>query len=95
MALEKSDTYYENNHRRHRDAYEIYLRSDKWQKKRQAVIERQKGICQGCESEPIEEIHHLTYTHKYNELLFQLVGLCATCHNNLHFVGVAKSEYEP
>ena len=63
--------------------HDEYLKSPQWKKKRQLVIERDK-VCQGCLSSPIEEIHHLSYKNWTDELFFQLVGLCRSCHQKLH-----------
>ena len=67
-----------------RMGYDEYLRSPEWKYKRSLVISREKNICQGCRSMPIEEVHHSTYSHITRELLFQLVGLCSECHRKAH-----------
>jgi 5-methylcytosine-specific restriction endonuclease McrA len=66
--------------------YYAYLRSSKWKQKRNLVFEREGGICQGCLEEPIEHVHHLNYSHLFDELLFELVGLCETCHRRTHWL---------
>ncbi len=66
--------------------YYAYLQSAKWQKKRDQVFQRENGICQGCREEPIENTHHTNYAHLYDEPLFELVGLCETCHRKVHFI---------
>ncbi len=68
-----------------REKYQNYLSSDEWRAKRNLVFMREDGICQGCSSEPIEHVHHTTYAHLYDELLFELVGLCENCHRKAHF----------
>jgi 5-methylcytosine-specific restriction endonuclease McrA len=64
----------------------MYLSSREWAMKRSRVIDREKCICQGCGDEPIEHVHHLTYTHIFDELLFELVGLCESCHRRAHWI---------
>ena len=64
--------------------YKHYLSSPEWKAKRLLVIERENGICQGCRIAPIAEVHHETYKTLGNELLFQLVGLCSSCHRKAH-----------
>ena len=64
--------------------YQEYLRSEQWRAKRQMIIKREKNICQGCHNNPIEEVHHATYSNIGDELLFQLVGLCSDCHRRTH-----------
>lgn len=68
------------------EKYRNYLRSKQWKSRRDAVFQREGGICQGCKEEPIEHVHHTTYAHIYHELLFELVGLCETCHRRVHFL---------
>jgi 5-methylcytosine-specific restriction endonuclease McrA len=75
--------------------YHSYLESPEWKEKRRLVIERENGICQGCNSEHIEEVHHLTYTHLYDELLFHLVGLCENCHRKSHFIDFSFDPWKP
>jgi hypothetical protein len=67
-----------------RIGYDEYLRSPEWKHKRSLVISREKNTCQGCGIMPIEEVHHSTYSHIGDELLFQLVGLCSECHRKVH-----------
>jgi len=66
------------------DWYNQYLQTNEWKERRQSVIKRENGLCQGCQNAPIEEIHHLTYKCVGIEPLFQLVGLCSECHKLIH-----------
>ncbi len=66
--------------------YQAYLRSDKWRAKRTLVMEREGGICQGCQMARADEVHHKTYAHVEDELLFELVALCSPCHRRCHFI---------
>ena len=63
-----------------RAEYADYLLSTGWQMRRQLVMARQRWICEGCGSARAVDIHHLTYAHFGNELLFELVALCRPCH---------------
>lgn len=66
-------------------AYESYIQgSSAWQDKRQDVLERCKGICEGCGKERATCVHHTNYDTLYNELLYSLKGLCSTCHKIAH-----------
>ncbi len=67
--------------------YYRYLDSKEWRLKRDLVFQREKGMCQGCGEESIENVHHLTYLHLFDEMLFELVGLCENCHRKCHFIG--------
>lgn len=64
--------------------YDEYLASDVWLQKRQKVIQRAGGECEGCLSAPATAVHHLTYQHVGNEYLFELVAVCESCHDKLH-----------
>lgn len=63
-----------------RERYAEYRLSTEWQTRRRLVMQRQRGICQGCGTERAVDVHHLTYLHFQNELLFELVALCRVCH---------------
>lgn len=71
------------------DSYTPYLSSPAWAKRRRQVLERAKGSCEGCGENPPTEVHHLTYAHVGNEFLFELVALCASCHDRIHADGDA------
>lgn len=66
------------------DCYTEYLNSPEWKAKKQAVLDRCKGICEGCLSAPVEMVHHQSYKNVGNELLFELVGICRKCHEVTH-----------
>lgn len=66
------------------DTYNAHIRSDKWRELRRKVIKRCGGICEGCAVNDVDHIHHTTYTHLGNELLFELLGLCHDCHERTH-----------
>jgi hypothetical protein len=67
-----------------RRLYDEYRRSEAWRRKRQLVLKRAAGLCEGCGSAPATEVHHLTYAHIFGEYLFELVALCAACHRDYH-----------
>ena len=67
-----------------RTAYHEYLQTDKWQAKRKAILERDKHLCQGCLHARATVVHHLTYDNVKDELAFQLISLCRTCHARIH-----------
>ena len=69
-----------------RSEYAEYLKSERWSQKRNAVLIRDRFLCQGCLSNKATEVHHLTYSHVGNELLFQLVSVCRKCHLAIHGV---------
>jgi 5-methylcytosine-specific restriction endonuclease McrA len=61
-----------------------YLQTDAWKAKRAKVLERAKGICEGCLERPATQVHHVTYEHWKDELLFELVAVCRSCHLKAH-----------
>ena len=64
--------------------YQLYLRSPEWREKRELVMKRAGRMCEGCARKPAAQVHHLTYAHIRNELLFELVALCDGCHAVAH-----------
>lgn len=64
--------------------YNAYLRSPEWDAKRSAVLKRANGKCEGCGKNTATAVHHLTYAHVGNELLFELAALCKECHKKAH-----------
>ena len=64
--------------------YDDYLRSPDWRRRRALVIDRAHGRCEGCASAPATQVHHLSYDRVGNEMLFDLVALCSTCHDRVH-----------
>ncbi len=74
----------EAQNREWQEWFQAYLRSPRWARKRQAVLDRDEGLCQGCRNAPAYQAHHLTYAHAGNELLFELISLCRACHERAH-----------
>ena len=64
--------------------YNSYLDSHEWKKVRKRVLERDKWLCQGCLEKQASQVHHLTYEHAGEELLFELISVCDSCHDRLH-----------
>lgn len=64
--------------------YDQYLASEEWAEKRRAVLQRDAGVCQGCQQRKASQVHHISYAHVGDELLFELVALCHDCHRRSH-----------
>lgn len=64
--------------------YHRYLESDDWKQKRNLVLKRSGEVCEGCRRASATQVHHLTYEHVYEELLYELVALCKECHVTAH-----------
>tara|TARA_R110000868_G_C10960892_1_gene768479 strand:- start:3211 stop:3744 length:534 start_codon:yes stop_codon:yes gene_type:complete len=73
-----------DEHQRWWREYSEYLQTPEWKEKRQLVLKRANGLCEGCGKSIANEVHHLTYQRAGNEMLFDLVALCAGCHHSIH-----------
>lgn len=76
-----------------RAAYLAYLGSEEWQVRRQKVL-RRDPVCRACEEAKSEQVHHLTYERIFREPLFDLVGICRRCHEEIHQEGVLDMAFE-
>lgn len=74
-----------------REKYGLYLASREWSVLKEAVHARAKGVCERCNVNKIDAVHHLTYIRKYEEQLDDLQGLCKGCHDFNH----GKSDVDP
>lgn len=70
--------------RAQQEAYEQYMSSAAWKRKRMQVLEREQHLCQGCRINRAVHVHHTTYDHFGDELLFELVAVCQSCHERIH-----------
>jgi len=61
-----------------------YYNSITWKNIRVKILKRDNYICQGCLSNKATEVHHLSYQNFKDELYFQLISLCRTCHSKIH-----------
>jgi 5-methylcytosine-specific restriction endonuclease McrA len=66
------------------ERYDNYLLSNGWRKRRALVMGRANNLCEGCGTRRATQVHHLTYTHVFNEFLWELVALCDECHSRVH-----------
>jgi hypothetical protein len=80
VSLKKDYNYYNSSSYK----YFLYLTSETWKKKRQAIHDRDNNICRICANEASTEVHHLTYKNIYNEPLEDLIAVCNTCHKKEH-----------
>jgi 5-methylcytosine-specific restriction endonuclease McrA len=67
--------------------YQEYLQSPEWREKRERVLNRCNGICEGCGKAIATVVHHITYQNVGNEFLFELLGMCKDCHTRYHNAG--------
>ena len=64
--------------------YERYLGTAYWRAKSKEAIACANFLCQRCYKRPATQSHHLTYDRVGNELLTDLLPVCAPCHRALH-----------
>ena len=65
--------------------YEDYIqRKPEWKERRELVMTRCGGICEGCLIKRATEVHHLNYDTLFDELLWDLKGVCRECHMKAH-----------
>ncbi len=70
-----------------RKAYETYLGSPEWQKRRLAALQRADFRCQTCNVPKAEaelHAHHRTYVRLGDEDSKDLTILCRRCHGLIH-----------
>lgn len=70
--------------------YNAYLQTPKWRAKREAVMRRDEHLCQACLSARATDVHHLTYSHLFDEPLFDLIAVCRPCHDRITAMDRAK-----
>ena len=64
--------------------YDQYIDSPAWKALWRAVMERSRGICEGCGCRPATQVHHETYKNFGNEFLWELRAVCDHCHRRCH-----------
>ena len=64
--------------------YNEYLRSERWQDKREATLQRDGFRCQICLIATATQVHHLTYANVFSEEEEDLLSVCKSCHDNEH-----------
>lgn len=66
------------------ELYREYLKSEKWQSKRNLVMARDNYTCQSYLSANATQVHHKSYKNVFDEPLFDLVAICEPCHKRYH-----------
>ena len=73
-----------------------FLSTQRWKKKRAAILRRDKYLCQECRRYgrkrnghpvPAEVVHHIQHYDEHPELALDdgnLISLCEGCHNKKH-----------
>ena len=67
--------------------YSAYLRSPRWRRLRDRVLQRDRFTCQACLSRAATQVHHLSY-ELYDRIgssaAFECVAICEPCHHKIH-----------
>lgn len=63
--------------------YDQYLKTPDWRTRRQMVLQRSKGLCEGCGAQKATQVHHTTYDHVGAEFLWELRAICEECHDRI------------
>ena len=64
--------------------YQLYLKTEHWQRVRQATIDRFGGRCAVCNSNQQLDVHHRTYERRGCETPADTILLCRGCHDLFH-----------
>lgn len=75
---------WEEKKKQENDIYKTHLGSPAWKAKRVQVMARCDGVCENCEESSATEVHHITYANFGNEKLWELLGVCHPCHEDIH-----------
>lgn len=67
-----------------KEAYQKYLNSKEWKKKRDKFKELKGGKCEVCGSTENLHVHHLNYDCLGKETINDLACLCKGCHLSAH-----------
>lgn len=65
-------------------AYRNYIYSPQWRAKCDLYWRTHGKYCQACGSRKKLHVHHMDYARFKNEPLTDLMGLCYTCHTEVH-----------
>jgi len=69
-----------------RQMYETYIKSDKWKLIRKQVLDFWGNRCILCYSDYNVHVHHRSYDRLGNEIMTDIIPLCAECHERHHWV---------
>ena len=74
------------------DAYQRYMESARWARKRARAIARDGGVCTECGRRGVLHVHHLSYEFFGREPMEDLVTLCEQCHRDIHEEGKSNDD---
>jgi len=81
----KNQREHEKREKHHK--YEVYINmSSDWQLRRRLVLRRCNNLCEACLINTATQVHHENYNSLYNEIAWDLKGVCKNCHQKIHGV---------
>ena len=73
--------------------YDLYLESPQWRLRRRLVLWLHLRRCRIC-GKRATQVHHITYVRVgHEDLLNDLIPVCAVCHEHLHYVYPAHGRH--
>ena len=67
-------------------SYKNYLLTEHWKNTKERFYKTKKNkSCKICDSKKRLNVHHKTYTNIGKELMRDLVCLCESCHEDVHY----------
>jgi 5-methylcytosine-specific restriction endonuclease McrA len=66
------------------NSYDAYRLSEGYRQRRAKALDASGGICEHCNERNPLEVHHRTYERLGNEMPWDLIALCRTCHDVAH-----------
>ncbi|MBU5323600.1 MAG: hypothetical protein SO136_07015 [Sarcina ventriculi] len=66
------------------EKYENYIHSSKWRRRRARALMLGNYKCAKCGARNKLQVHHLSYQHLGDELDYELMVLCHSCHQKVH-----------
>lgn len=73
--------------------YKKYMQSKAWHHKRQEKFRKVGHICEMCGNPESTQIHHLTYERLGHEKLKDLMVVCESCHECIHYDDLAAKQH--
>lgn len=65
--------------------YEVYINQDiKWKEIRSKVMARCDRVCECCLTQAATQVHHVNYDSLFDEIAWDLRGVCRECHQKIH-----------
>jgi len=83
-ATPRSPSKHQGGRGIHRQFYEDYITSTRWEKRKAAYYANHERLCVACKCTEDIHLHHHTYKRLGNEMDDDLVPLCQDCHGQVH-----------